>query len=716
MTLGAVIEALTAVGELQQLADGEVICRQGDDSDSAFVVTEGRLETLVAAGDDEVVVGTHGPGSLVGEVTALVGGQRTATLRAAGPTTVSAIPTEILREVFDRHPTEAALVTAAARDRTDRSRVATLLARELDTTDQAAIAAIATRVTWRNLGAGEVLFEAGDPADGAYIVLAGRLTVESPAGVTLAQVGRGAVVGEFGLLEGRARAATVRARRDSNLAMLSRDDFASMATRHAGLAMGLVRRIIERSGRETSPARRVGRSACVLATGALDGEAIAGAMVAAMRQLGPTAHLWPQRVDSMLGAAGASAIRPGEIGDVRLAELLHQVDADHQHVLLQADTGNARWTATALGRADQVVIVTSADPDERQEREIRNAMALVPDETPVWLALDHPPGTRWPEGTGAVAERFGVDEVHHVVASDPVDLARLGRLAVGRGRALVLSGGGARGFAHLGVMQALDELGIAVDRFAGTSMGAVIGAGLALGLDHEERLDVITRHFRNLLDYTIPVVSLIKGKRVTDSLRAYWGDHDIEDLWAPFSCVAANLTTSQVVPFRRGPIDLALRASTAIPGVLPPVPHGGELLVDGGVLDNLPVDLVADDPSVATIIAVDVAPPTGPRAHDDFGLSVSGWAALRARLGRGPSPYPGVVPVLMRTMLIGSARDRDRAVAGGAVDLHLALELRGVGLLDFESVPTVAAAGYEASIERIAAWWDDQPPSQLQQP
>ena len=150
--------------------------------------------------------------------------------------------------------------------------------------------------------------------------------------------------------------------------------------------------------------------------------------------------------------------------------------------------------------------------------------------------------------------------------------------------------------------------------------------------------------------------------------------------------------------------DLAVRASVAIPGVLPPVPIGDELHIDGGVLDNLPVDLLENDPSISTIIAVDVTPPRGPRASADYGLSVSGWKALRQHLGRSKSDYPGVVTVLMRTMLLGSTRDRDRAVQSGVIDLYLDLELRGVSLLDFENVEPVAARGYEASKDRIDAW------------
>ncbi len=708
MTVRSLIDELTALGADRRLEANEVLCHQGDDSESAFVIIEGKVETSVATPDGDVVLNSHGPGALVGEVTALVGGQRTATLRAVEPVIVKVIPSAQLRAAFDANPEAAAEITSAARDRTDRSRVAALLANELGTNDEAAIAAIAARVTWLNIEAGHTLFEAGDEADAAYLVLSGRLSIVAPSGTTVAQVGRGAIVGEFGLLEDRTRTASVAALRDSSLARLSAADFAGLAANHTNLAMGLVRRIVERSGVESSAVKQVGRSACVLITAPLDGSAMLATMAESLTNLGSTVHLWPARVDELLGAEGASDIRPGDIGDVRLVELLHQMDANNDHVLLEGDLDRPAWTSRAIRRADQAIIVCSADPLHDEDRRIREILALVPDETPIWLALNHPAGTERPVATAAIRDRYGVDEVHHLRNADPKDLSRLGRLAVGEGFAIVLSGGGARGFAHTGVIAALEEHGIPIDRVAGASMGSVIGAGIAEGVAREDRVPLMQRQFHKLLDYTLPVVSLIKGKRISDNLEEQWGEHEIEDLWLPFSCVTTNLTTSAVVALRRGPVDLAVRASTAIPGVLPPVPYHGELLIDGGVLDNLPVSLVVDDPSVGTIIAIDAAPPRGPRAKSDFGLSVSGWSALRDRFRKGGTRYPDVVAVLMRTMLIGAARDRDEMVASGRVDLYLDLELRGVSLLDFDTAQQVNDMGYEATVDRIGAWWESR--------
>lgn len=703
----SLVEELTDAGEIRAFAADDVLCTEGELSTAAFVVVDGALEACIDVGDELVVVGRHEPGAVVGEVTALVGGRRTATLRASEPTRVSVVQAPQLREVIDRHPDEASALLEQARERTDRSRAATLLARELHTNDADVIAQITERATWLHLDAGDLLFADGDHADSAYLVLSGRLSVTRPGGSRRPDVGRGGIVGEFGLLEDRPRTATVRALRDSSLARLSSVDFASLTAKQPGVAMGLVRRIVERSGEEYGGGISTGRSACVVVTAPTDTRILTSQMQGALDEIGSTAHLSAGRVDAMLGHAGASAIAPGGVGDVRLIELLHQVDADHAHVVLEGHLDHPVWTRRALRHADQIVVICSAEPDAAEAAVIEDLVAQMPSQTPFWIAALHARGVERPQNTPELRGRFGATEVHHIRQGNVGDVQRVARLAVGEGFGLVLSGGGARGFAHLGVIAAFEEQGVPFDRICGASMGSVIAAVVAQGLAPAERVTVVQRQFHDLLDYTLPVVSLVKGERITAAIQDQLGGYDIEDLWIPFSCVTTNLTTSEVVPHRTGPLDLAVRGSVAIPGVLPPVPHEGDLLIDGGVLNNLPVDLVCDDPSIGTVIAVDVTPPRGPRAKADYGLSVSGWKALRSQLSRtkGKTQYPGVVSVLMRTMLIGSARDRDRMLESGVVDFHLDLELAGVSLLDFETVEPVAARGHEAAIQRIETWW-----------
>jgi predicted acylesterase/phospholipase RssA len=369
------------------------------------------------------------------------------------------------------------------------------------------------------------------------------------------------------------------------------------------------------------------------------------------------------------------------------------------------------WTRRALRHADRVVLVVSPQPDAAERRHIGALLDVLEGVTHVIkvLAVLHPAGTRRPRGTARLMADLGVDEVVHLRDGNAEDLGRLARLATGHGVGLVLSGGGARGFAHIGVYRALREVGIPVDHIGGCSMGAPIGGGMALATPLDQIESLVESQFRRLLDYTVPVVSLVKGERITRNIEKNFGDWDIEDLWIPYYCVSTNLTTSRLEVHRRGNAARAIRASVAIPGILPPVPHEGDLLVDGGVLNNLPVELMRQDGGIGTVIAVDVAPEQGPRAKSDYGLSVSGWRALGSAMRKSEVSYPSVTSVLLRSMLTGAVRNQHEALKEGVVDLLLSLHLPGIGLLEFDSVRPVAKAGYDSSIDTIREWASQQP-------
>jgi predicted acylesterase/phospholipase RssA len=389
---------------------------------------------------------------------------------------------------------------------------------------------------------------------------------------------------------------------------------------------------------------------------------------------------------------------------------MHEADVGNDHVVFETDRELTGWTRRALRQADRVVVVMSPRPDVAERAMVAGILASLDglDHVARMAAIVHPRGTEHPHGTARLIDEFGFSEVVHLRQGEQRDLARLGRLASGNGVGLVLSGGGARGFAHIGVYRALCELGIPIDAVAGCSMGAPLAAGAALLVTPERSVEVASKQFHRLLDYTVPVVSLIKGARITASIDETLHGLDIEDLWLPFACVSTNLTQSRLEVHRRGDAATAVRASVAIPGVLPPVPYHGDLLVDGGVLNNLPFETLRDDGRIDTVIAVDVAPAVGPRAKSDYGLSVSGFAALSARIRRS-SPYPSVAAVLLRSMLTGAVLHQQTSLRGDAVDLYVHLQLPGVGLLEFERVEDIAAQGYRASIDQVRDWVATRP-------
>jgi len=447
------------------------------------------------------------------------------------------------------------------------------------------------------------------------------------------------------------------------------------------------------------------RSVAVIVTTGVDSDDVIYPMLNELHLHGRPAHVSSSTIDASLGSRDISQAEHAGLADARLAQYLYELEAANDHMLYVADREPTAWSRRAIQRADSVIVVASAHPDAAEQRLIRAFLEACTDtRVPRWIAIVDSPWVRQPTPSSSSPVRSYFDEVHHIRRGNQSDLARLMRLAIGAGYGLVLGGGGARGFAHLGVIKALNELGVPIDRVGGASMGSIFAALSALYQDPVELMKACSTQFQRLLDYTVPVVALLKAKRITANLHNVFGTLDAEDLWIPFYCVSTNLTRSRLEVHRRGSLVTAIRSSIAIPGVLPPVPFGEELLIDGGVLNNVPADVMRADPSIGTVIAVDVAASVGPGTKEDYGMYLSGWQALRRMGKRSTHQYPRVASLLIRTMITGSETKRVDLRRNGMVDLYLDLEMAGVGLLEFDKMEPVVEKGYRAARPRIEAW------------
>ncbi|KEO81936.1 patatin-like phospholipase family protein [Tumebacillus flagellatus] len=171
---------------------------------------------------------------------------------------------------------------------------------------------------------------------------------------------------------------------------------------------------------------------------------------------------------------------------------------------------------------------------------------------------------------------------------------------------LALGAGGARGFAHVGVLQVLEKMGIEIASIAGSSMGSMVGAFYCNGMDTKylEQLAVNLKR-RHWIDFTVPKMGFVNGTRIMEMVRFLTKGQNIEDLRVPLAIVATDVERGERVVFREGPIDQAVRASISIPGIFIPHRYQGRLLIDGGVIDRVPIH-VAREMGADIVIAVDV--------------------------------------------------------------------------------------------------------------
>jgi predicted acylesterase/phospholipase RssA len=395
------------------------------------------------------------------------------------------------------------------------------------------------------------------------------------------------------------------------------------------------------------------------------------------------------------------------VDPVGLARLLDEQEATHDLTVLIATAEDENWTDACVRQADLVLLVADATRGPRR-RPLEDRLSSAY-ERRVDLVLIHPRGTRHPSGTDRWLDARTIHRHHHVRAGDADHVARVARLISGNGVGLVLSGGGARGLAHLGVVDAFEELGIPIDSVGGTSMGAAIGATVAIGFDRAERAQAlrgVLLEGPSALDVTFPAVALASGRRITSRLQDFAGDVDIEDAWRSFFCVSCNLSRCERVVHDRGPGWEALRASFAIPGIYPPVRYGDDLLVDGGVLDNLPVGEMRQREPAATVIALDVSARNDLQAGDlPKGGVLSGWRTMAQRLNptAATPDIVGITRILMRlTELSSNARQ-----ATEQADLTIRPDVSSFAMMDFASMDDLIARGNEAGHRDLGKWLTD---------
>lgn len=556
---------------------------------------------------------------------------------------------------------------------------------------------------------GDWLFRQGDAGDALYLLARGRLQVwiegDDHGGGPVAEVAPGETVGEISLLTGGSRSAGIRAVRDSLLLRMDAATLDRLGRERPALirqlAGGLALRLRERTATGHGAQSRHPRTLAVLPLGP------AGALESVIRSLGVTlGRNVPTIVVSgaTLGALGAPAL-PDGAGDAvsaAMAEWLAGLEDGHGHVILLADAGDTAWTRLALRHAD-LVLLAARSADEPVPRDFERALLAAPD----WpaatraLLLVHEKG-RAPAGTARWLADRNLAWHLHLREDSPEDLARVARVLGGDAVGLVLGGGAARGFAHLGVFRALREAGIPVDWIGGASIGAVLGLPIAQGLDPAEAIDIVRRAFvggRPFGDFTLPVVSLLRGGRL-DRLLAEHVSGDIEDLPLPFFCVSSNLGDGALRVHSRGPIAAALRAGVSLPGVFPPAVVDGQLTVDGGILDNLPVDLMQRQP-VARVIAVDVTSRQTYRV--DYEAVPSPWRLLAGRLLPFARRYrvPGFLSLMLKATEIGTMA-AVRA-SGARADLLLRPPVGRFGFTDVRSFDAVVETGYRDACEKLAA-------------
>ncbi len=539
---------------------------------------------------------------------------------------------------------------------------------------------LATESTRIAIGAGEWLFREGERADSLFVVRSGRFEVvaEGSTETIIRTLQRGEVLGELALLQESVRSVSVRARRDGELLEVNRKSFEALVRDAPSFAVGLARALGAQLAASRTSTTSTASPRSLAVVGLDEGapvRAVADLLAVELRRFGSVAELWD---------------RPGA-SDPQL--LLDRAEADADTVVLAGSSTSldSGWTGTCIREAERVLVLSSGASSARslERPEAVHGCTLVV------------------IGRGADVTKFEAlrpreVEVVESAAELPDRIAAVSRRFAGRSVGLALSGGGARAFAHLGVIEELESAGLAIDRIGAVSMGAIVGGAHACGFDPATTLEAFRETFGARSpsgDYTLPLFSLVRGGRARRGLDLLFGERRIEALPRRFFCVSCDLIGRELVRHRSGRLGEAVRASLSIPGVFPPVATAdGRLLVDGGVLENLPVESMADG-GAGPVIAVDVTDQrAGFRSLPPSGTARIG-RQLRRLLTGDEAEIPRLDETLVRTLTVGSINTA--AAAAQHADLVIRPNVEGVGMLDWSQLERVRQAGRLAAVKAL---------------
>lgn len=562
----------------------------------------------------------------------------------------------------------------------------------LEEVPRRALRAAGKQARWFSVPAGWPLFKSGETADSIFFVLSGSFgafrTLNDGRTEFLGHIRAGEPVGEMALFQGGIdingdgnpdnvpHTSSVYALRDSEVLEISRTGFERLTTAEPEILTAMIRLILSRLNEGNQRNRRTAPKvfALVATSPTIDLNLRARRLQTALSKLDVNVRIVEERE-----------------GDEKPAGFFDQLEAENDIVLLVSTMGDTSWYRLSMRQADRIWVVARADA--------RPSYPLFPEQSSptqslklVDVLLLHHGKERQASRPADWLRASGGARVFHWHADCDRDCQRLARTMAGRSVGVVFSGGGARAYAHIGVVRAMRERGIPIDFAGGSSMGALVAATVAMGWDDDEIDRRVRKAFVDsnpLSDWTIPVVGMVRGRRVDSRLKEHFGQAEIGDLELPFFAVSTNLTDGAYRVHRTGLLRKAIRASISLPGILPPVVHEGEVLVDGAVLNNFPADVMREFQR-GFVVGSDVARvPQGLRA-DEFvdPPGFFGWIAQH-----GFSSAPPIAGLLMRSGTVSVNPNAGREL----VDVLVLPELKDIELRDWKAYDLAVEAGYAAA-------------------
>lgn len=548
---------------------------------------------------------------------------------------------------------------------------------------------------------GQVLVQGGDSAEHVYLLMRGRLQGEVPLHVGaqlmattphVVEYEPGTLIGATQILTDSPHPSTITVTRRSTLAVLSREDFETLARTEVAF-MGAVSRL----------ALQQQRASLTPAIAHHDPHVIV------VLPLSAGLHPFSEQLVAHLRPFGtATLINLATDDSSAVTERMNT----HDYVVVQGPSASAneeRLTRLLQDSADQVLLVGRDEDLRRADHPLLALFERFATEVKTELVIVHPRRDTQPKNTAALVKHYPVSQHHHLAIDESRDYARLVRHLRGKAVGIVFGGGGMRGMAHVGVYKAMLEHGIVADYVGGTSSGSIVAAQVGQEdspekMFQETRDNILTK--KAVMQLTLPYASFSTAEAINAAYEKLFGGQDIEDLWIPVFTIATNLTQARMEVLDTGSLHHAVRASSSLAGIHPPViAENNDVLIDGGGFNNTPADVMRQKVTSGTVIAVDLGFTKREFPEFNMGYSLNGFSVLLNRLNpfrREKITFPPITTTMLRSNALWSMQATELQIA--AADLVLNPPVNDYGLFDLGAADELFNGGYESSGEPIEAW------------
>jgi predicted acylesterase/phospholipase RssA/CRP-like cAMP-binding protein len=690
-----------------ELEANDILFNEGERASEFYLVIRGKLQAT--SKNWELTASEIMTGRTIGEATVLSGRPYEATVIALEHTILMSISGRGYRQVMTKYPAVEAHLTKIIRTRLLEDELENVLFRIFPDLTESGIEAVKKALVWKQLSRGEILFEEGAPAHTMAILISGRLKVSTHSNhqeTKLAELSKGSIIGEAALIDDGVRSATVTAMRDSHVVLLQRTMFEEIHRSFPELTLQITRTIVRRTQTKIQKEQAKSRHALnfvVLFLNDVD-LSLVDAFAEQIREFSSAIVLDAVRFDKYFGQDNIANVSQQSHGDFMVARWLDELEYKNDYLLLVGDAMWDNWTQRIIRNADQILLIADATASPQLYAVEKQIQQHYPDIRQDLILL-HPASTKLPSHTADWLTPRSVYKHHHMRINSEKDVNRVVRHLTGNANGLVLSGGGAVGVAHIGVLRALNENNIPVDLIGGTSMGALIAAAYSLELTIEEMTQILERlSDRSLiLDWTFPMGSFVASHKINGILKDFFGDVLIEDLWIPFYCVSSDLTTHEIAYHDKGYLWRAVRTSSAVPVALSPMPVNNHLHVDGSIMNNFPVERMVQWVEGGRVLGV-VVSPIGDveESMADLKESMSGWRMLLNRLNPFAQTLesPSILEIFFRSLLVNSKRHF--WLVSDQVDFLVTIDATGYGFLEIEKSDELIDIGYRTASDRIA--------------